>query len=96
MINRIINQLNQSEIRLLLFSLRKDSLKVLITLTDGGRRDLIQRSVFEQIKKSFKFLVAVGVGSEIEDEELRKLSTRGRSLHIKSFDGMTHLNDSSE
>ena len=32
-------------------------------------------------------MVAVGVGTEVEDEELRKLSTRGRSLHIQNFDG---------
>ena len=56
-------------------------------MTDGGRRDAIQRSVFEHIKSNFKFMVAVGVGTEVEDEELRKLSTRGRSLHIKNFDG---------
>ena len=56
-------------------------------MTDGGRRDAIQRSVFEHIKSNFKFMVAVGVGTEVEDEELRKLSTRGRSLHIQNFDG---------
>lgn len=61
-------------------------------MTDGGRRDAIQRSVFEHIKSNFKFMVAVGVGTEVEDEELRKLSTRGRSLHIQNFDGLLYLN----
>lgn len=72
--------------------LREDSLKIMITMTDGGRRDEIQRSVFEHIKSNFKFMVAVGVGTEVEDEELRKLSTRGRSLHIQNFDGLLYLN----
>ena len=59
---------------------------MLITLTDGGRRDNIQRQVYEQIKKNFAFMIAVGVGPEVEEVEIRKLSTKGRSLHIKNFD----------
>ena len=59
---------------------------MLITLTDGGRRDNIQRQVYEQIKKNFAFMIAVGVCPEVEEVEIRKLSTKGRSLHIKNFD----------
>ena len=59
---------------------------MLITLTDGGRRDSIQRHVYDQIKKTFAFMIAVGVGPEVEEAEIRKLSTKGNSLHIKNFD----------
>ena len=30
-------------------------------------------------------MIAVGVGPEVEEAEIRKLSTKGRSLHIQDF-----------
>lgn len=69
-------------------SLRQDSMKALITFTDGGSRETVQRSVLKSIQTKFDYMVAVGVGAYVKDEEIRLLSTKGRSIHVKDFDGI--------
>ena len=62
-------------------------MKALITFTDGGSRETVQRNILKSIQTKFDYLVAVGVGAYVKDEEIRSLSTKGRSIHVKDFDG---------
>jgi len=48
---------------------------------------------YDQNMGTFAFMIAVGVGPEVEEAEIRKLSTKGNSLHIKNFDSLKHIND---
>ena len=66
-------------------------MKTLITFTDGGSREIIQRSILKTIQSEFQYMVAVGVGPQARDEELRLLSTKGRSIHVKDYDGEPYL-----
>ena len=68
-------------------SLRAESLKTMITFTDGGSRDHIRREDVKTLQEQFDFMLAVGVGPSARDDELRMLSTKGRSIHVKEYDG---------
>ena len=68
-------------------------MKALITFTDGGSRQTMQRQVLKEIQTSFNYMVGVGVGAFVKDEELRDLSTKGRSIHVKDFNGSILLTE---
>ena len=59
----------------------------MITFTDGGSRDHIRREDIKTLQEQFDFMLAVGVGPSARDEELRMLSTKGRSIHVKEYNG---------
>ena len=54
----------------------------------------MQRQVLKEIQTSFNYMVGVGVGAFVKDEELRDLSTKGRSIHVKDFSGSIFLTES--
>ena len=66
-------------------------MKTLITFTDGGSREKIQRSILSTIQSEFELMVAVGVGPQARDEELRLLSTKGRSIHVSEYEGERNI-----
>ena len=66
-------------------------MKTLITFTDGGSREKIQRSILSTIQSEFELMVAVGVGPLARDEELRLLSTKGRSIHVSEYEGERNI-----
>ncbi|CAG5113610.1 Oidioi.mRNA.OKI2018_I69.chr2.g7700.t1.cds [Oikopleura dioica] len=72
-------------------SLRAESLKTMITFTDGGSRDHIRREDVKTLQEQFDFMLAVGVGPSARDDELRMLSTKGRSIHVKEYDALADL-----
>ena len=63
-------------------------MKAMITFTDGGSREPENRNVLKSIQTKFDYMVAVGVGHDAREQELRGLSTKGRSIHVKDFDGI--------
>ena len=75
---------------LLFISLRAESLKTMITFTDGGSRDHIRRDDIKTLQEQFDFMLAVGVGPSARDDELRMLSTKGLSIHVKEYNGELH------
>ncbi|CBY38048.1 unnamed protein product, partial [Oikopleura dioica] len=72
-------------------SLRAESLKTMITFTDGGSRDHIRRDDIKTLQEQFDFMLAVGVGPSARDDELRMLSTKGLSIHVKEYNALADL-----
>lgn len=78
--------------------LKSDSLKTLVLITDGASRDRNKNgrsgAVLESVRQDFDFIVAVGIGERVDDDELFDITRNRESvLHVDDVQG---LNDVTE
>ena len=72
-------------------SLRKNSYKILITMTDGDARDRRNNQVISQARKNFNRTVAVGVGQQINLTQLQDFSSTNHIFTVQNFGELKNI-----
>jgi len=69
-------------------TLRRNSYKILITMTDGDASEDRNQEAIDQAHQNFNMMIAVGVGRKVDEEELRDFSKRGYVITVENFNAL--------
>ena len=69
-------------------TLRSESYKILITMTDGDASEDRNAEAIEQALNNFDMMVAVGVGRKIDEEELLDFSSSNFVFTVENFNAL--------
>ena len=71
--------------------LREDSHKTLITITDGSPSDEENVRALAEARAEFNQMLAVGVGEDLNENVLRKLTSSVEPIHVTDFSALDEI-----